>query len=309
MRKTIARTRAAPAALWLAILLFGVSGANALSLRSVAAEAFLGDVRPGSVVVLSSAVGVAPAVENAGGEPVEVLVTWEVPPPERLKDGFDPLPDTKWVALKGMRWTLAPGQRAEPVVSVALPKDRRLEGAQFQFDCVFHARAPGGSEATLRTAVLLSVSEAGPVGDLPRDGGAGGLIVSPSKARLEGVALGKRQPARSKTFRAVKLANAGESEAVVSLRSVRAWDETVRLEDGYAPAPNPYWLKAGPPIRVPAGEFAQAPLELDIPRQKRYRGRKWAFVVAVDAEQGGRRGRSWWTLYVRTMEPEEKSAP
>ena len=308
MTKTIAHSKAAPAAFWLAILFLGVADANALSLRSAAAEAFQGDVRPGSVVVLSSAAGTAPLVENAGGEPVDVLVTWEVPPPGRLKDGFDPLPDPKWVAVKGASWTLAPGQRAEPVVAVTFPKDRRLEGAQFQFDCVFHARASGGSEATLRIAVLLAVGEGGP-GDSPRDGLAGSLIVSPSKARLEGVALGKRQAASSKTFRAVKLANAGESEAVVRLTPVRAWDETVRLEDGYAPAPNPNWLKAGPPVRVPAGEFAQAPLELDIPRQERYRGRKWVFVVAVDAEQGGRRGRSWWTLYVRTMDTEEKREP
>jgi hypothetical protein len=306
MRKIIARSRA-PSALWLAILTFGVADANALSLRSASAEAFLGEVRPGSAVVLSSAAGIAPSVENAGGEPVEVLVTWEVPPPERLRDGFDPLPNPKWVALKGARWTLAPGQKAEPVLAVTFPKDRRLEGAQFQFDCVFHARAPGGSEVTLRTAVLMAVGEAGP-GDVPRRGG-GSLIVSPAKARLEGVALGKRQAASSKTFRAVKLANVGESEAVVRLTPVRTWDETVRLEDGYAPAPNPNWLKAGPPVHVPAGEFAEAPLELDIPRQERYRGRKWAFVVAVDAEQDGRRSRSWWTLYVRTMDAEENREP
>lgn len=307
MTDTIARSWAAPAALRLAILLFGVADADALSLRGAKAEVFLGDVRPGSVVVLSSAAGRSPFVENAGGEALEVLATWEVPPPERLKDGFDPLPDRKWVALKGASWTLVPGQRAEPVVAVTVPKERRLEGAQLQFDCVFRARAPGGSEATLRTAVLLAVGEAGP-GEIPRRNG-GSLIVSPSKARVEGVALGLRQPARSETFRAMKLANAGASEAVVRLSPARAWDETVRLEDGYAPAPNPNWLKTGPPVRVAAGEVAEAVLELEIPRQARYRGRKWAFVVAVDAEQGGRRGRSWWILYVRTSDREKESGP
>lgn len=307
MTDTIARSRAAPAALRLAILLFGVVDADALSLRGAKTEVFLGDVRPGSVVVLSSTSGQSPFVENAGAEPLEVLATWEVPPSGRLKDGFDPLPDRKWIALKGESWTLAPGQRAQPLVAVSVPKERRLEGVQLQFDCVFRARAPGGSEATLRTAVLLAVGEAGP-GEIPRRN-AGSLIVSPAIARVEDVALGLRQPARSETFRAVKLANAGASEAVVRLSSARAWDETVRLEDGYAPAPNPNWLKTGPPVSVAAGEVAQAALELEIPRQARYRGRKWAFVVAVDVEQGGRRGRSWWTLYVRTSDREEKNEP
>lgn len=307
MTEIIARSRAAPAALRLAILLFGVADADALSLRSAAAEVFLGDARPGSVVVLSRAAGTAPSVENAGSEPLEVLVTWEVPPPERLKDGFDPLPDPKWVALKSAHWTLAPGESAEPVVAVAVPKERRLEGAQFQFDCVFRARAPGGSAVTLRTAVLLAVGSGGPE-DIPRRA-EGSLVVSPAKAKLEGVALGSRRPARSEAFRAVKLANAGESEAVVRLTPMRSWGEPVRLEDGYAPAPNPNWLKTGPPVRVRAGEVAEAAFELEIPRQARYRGRKWAFVVAVDAEQGGLRGRSWWILYVRTSDREESSRP
>ncbi|PIR16142.1 MAG: hypothetical protein COV48_10535 [Elusimicrobia bacterium CG11_big_fil_rev_8_21_14_0_20_64_6] len=305
MKKIIAHSRAAPATSWLVALFFGVSNANALSLRSAAAETFLGDVRPGSVVVLSSAARTAPSVENAGGEPVEVFVTWEVPPPERLRDGFDPLPELKWVVMKGESWTLSPGQKAEPRVSVHIPKGRRLEGAQYQFDCVFRARSPGGSKATLRTAVLLAVGE-GSAGDVPQSGVEGSLLVSPSKGHLDDVPIGKRQSASSKTFRALKLANVGESEAVVRLTPMRAWDESLRIEDGYSPAPNPNWLKAGPPVRVPAGEFAQTSFKLEIPRQTRYRGRKWVFVVAIDAEQDGRLSRRWWTLYVRTQDAEDE---
>ena len=304
--KLIARSRAAPAMLWLAILLFGVGNAGALSLRSARAEAFLGDVRPGSAVVLSSAAGNSLFVENAGGEPVELAASLEIPPAGRLRDGYEPLPDPKWVSLKGARWTLAPGGRADPEIVVTVPKERRLTGGQFQFDCLYRGRAPGGSDVALRTVVTFAVGDGSPE-EVPRGGGS--LVVSPVRARVEGVALGRRVAANSDGSHALKLANAGESRAIVRLTPARTWDESVRLEDGYTPAPNPNWLKTGPPISVAAGTVAEAALELEIPGQARYRGRKWAFVVAVDSEQGGRRGRSWWTLYVRTSDREEISGP
>lgn len=306
MTRTIARFRAAKAWPWLAILLLGVADAEALTLRSAKAEAFLGAVRPGSVVVLSSAAGNSLFVENAGGEPVDLTVTLDMPSAGRLRDGYETLPDPKWVSLKGARWTLAPGERAEPEIVVTVAKERKFAGGQFQFDCLYRGRAPGGSEVTLRTVVTVAVED-GSLEEIPRR--AGSLVVSPVRARVEGVALGRRVAAKSDGFRALKLANAGESQAMVRLTPARSWDETVRLEDGWMPAPNPNWLKTGPPVTVAAGGVAQAALELEIPRQARYRGRKWAFVVAVDSEQGGRRARSWWTLYVRTSDREEDSGP
>ena len=159
----------------------------------------------------------------------------------------------------------------------------------------------------MRTAVTGSVGDADPP-DVPREAGGSGFSVSPAKARLEAVPLG-RTSARSQTFQGLKLANAGDVEVTVRARAVRAWDETVRIEDGYAPAPNPHWLKTGPAVRVKPGQVAEAVFTLEIPRQSRYGGRSWAFIVAIDAEGGGRAGRTWWTLYVRTQDDEKSRAP
>ena len=286
------RTRAAPASFWLAAMLLAAD-ADALSLRSTKAEAFLGDVRPGSRAVFGQAAGAPLGAENAGGEEVDVGFSAASPPPERLKDGYEPLPDLRWVALTGESRRLGPGERAETDAIVTVPKN--AAGGQYQFDLLLSGRSPGGSGLTLRTAVLLAVG-AGEPEDVPPEPEGSAFTLSPSKGRLERAPLG-RAP---KDLRGPKLANAGEEDLVVRLTAVRARPADMRLEEGYTPAPNPLWLTSGSPVRVPAGGVVEAPLRLLIPARERYRGRRWAFTVAVDASAKGRRGRTWWTLYVGT---------
>lgn len=280
---------------------------HALSLRSSAPEIFLGDVRPGKIDVAGA--GVRLSVENTGTETASLSVTVESPPPGKLKDGYEPLPEIgKRVVVSGASFTLEPGAKKMPDIKVAIPADRSLQGGQYQFDCLIEGRNAGGSALTLRTAVTLAVGEEDPKNDA-RETEESGFSVSPSKARVEGVPLGKRVAAGVGSFRTLKLANAGESELVVRMTPVRAWDESVTIEEGYAPAPNPRWLKTGPEVRVKAGAVTEAAFALEIPRQERYRGRRWAFVVAVDEAGGGRSGRTWWTLYVRTQDREDSRTP
>jgi hypothetical protein len=125
-------------------------------------------------------------------------------------------------------------------------------------------------------------------------------VLSPAKAELGPVPLGRKVPARSAKFRALRFANAGTEELAVTLSPAREWDESVRLEDGWTPAPNPRWLKAASKVRVSPGRVADATFDLEVPAQDRYRNRRFAFVVAVDAEAGGRKTRRWWVLYVKT---------
>lgn len=292
------------AALTLSVLssaFFPAGPCHALSLRSSAAEMTLGDVRPGTIAVVGASGPLS--VENTGTEKATLEASVTDPPEGGLRDGYDPLPLLRErVSVKGPGHALDPGEKAELDVRAAIPAS--LEGGQYQFDCLLRGLSPGGSALTLRTAVTLSVGEPDPP-EPPREPDDSGFGVFPAKARLEDVPIGGRTPARSATFRALKLTNAGDTELVVRATSVRAWDESVRIEDGYAPAPNPRWLKTGPPLRVKPGGVAEAAFALEIPGQKRYRGRSWAFVVAVDAQGGGRVRRTWWTLYVRTKNENE----
>lgn len=297
------RSRAAPPALLLAVLTLGAAEAGALSLRSTRAESFLDAVRPGSRVALSSS-GTPLKVENTGGDPVTLTARAESPPPERLRMGFDPWPYPDEVKVIGPKRMLDPGASAPVELVIEVPDDRRLEGGQYQFDCALEGRDAEGRRLTLRTAVLLAPGDGEPE-EVPRLEDGAGASLSPPRGRLEGVPLGRRTPLNSAGGTGLRIANAGEEDLVVRVRAARAWPEDARVAEGYTPAPNPNWLETGPAVTVRAGSVGTVPLAVLIPDQPRYRGRSWQFLVAVDAAGKGRKGRLWWTLFVRTSDEEE----
>jgi hypothetical protein len=107
----------------------------------------------------------------------------------------------------------------------------------------------------------------------------------------------------------LKLVNAGTRDLTVRLSTLRAWPEGLRAPQGHARAPNPRWLKTGPPVKVKAGSVVPAALELLVPDEPRYRGRRWSFLVAADAEGGGRPGRALFVLNVETETGEGPERP
>ncbi|MDX6767889.1 MAG: hypothetical protein SF051_00030 [Elusimicrobiota bacterium] len=286
---------------WTAAVLWTAAASHALSLRSTRAEAFLGEVRPGGRVSWSRALGAPYGVENTGGEPASVRLELAAPPAQRLLDGYEPLPDLGWARVETVSHALEPGAGGETDITVAVPKDRSLEGRQFQLECAVVGRAPDGSALTLRTRLLLAVGDGDPP-ERPLMPAQWAFEASPRTVVLPRVEPGRTSPLTGPGFTGVKLANAGESDATVRIAAVRVWPEGVVVPSGHAPAPNPRWLSGGPPIRVPAGTVRTAPLSLTVPKDPRYRGKKWAFLLAVDAESNGRVGRTWVTVAV-SVEP------
>lgn len=302
-----ARVRGAP--VW--ALLFWASvawdgRAWGLTLRSTKAEAFLGEVRPGGTASFAGAVGAPLGVENAGGEPARLQFSLALPPSADVPDGYEALPDARWARLTtgATAQALSPGRSRKANIAVRVPKDARLEGGQYAFDCVIKGRNAAGSAVTLKTRVLFAVGS----GDPPRAGPRTpqGFDVSPRAGRMEKVPLGAKTALRDDAFRGLKLINAGRKALTVRLATVRAWPDDVSPPEGFAPAPNPRWLKTGPPVRVPAGAVREAALDVFIPAQPRYAGRKWSFLLALDVDDGARRGRRWFVMSVETKEPQER---
>lgn len=286
----------------LAALLAGAGMARALSLRSTRAEAFLGEHRPGGRVSYARALGEPLGVENAGAEPARVELSVSIPPPERLADGYEPLPDASWVRLDPAAHALGPGERGGTDVLVSLPRDARLEGRQFQYEVLLRGRGKDGGGLTLRTRLLLAVGHGDPP-EVPRDPPEG-FLLSPPRGTAREAPLGRRHPLAGTG--ALKLVNAGTRDLTVRLSTLRAWPAGHEAPEGYARAPNPRWLKTGPPVRVEAGSVAPAALELLVPDEPRYRGRRWSFLVAADAEGGARPGRALFVLNVETETASEE---
>lgn len=275
----------------------------ALSLRSTKAEVFLGEVRPGRTLSFSRAEGEPLGVENAGGE--QSTIEFAVAIPAETADGYDPLPDLRWVTLAaGASRTLNPGQSAKTDIVVRIPKNVRLEDGQYAFDCLIKGRNEAGSALTLKTRVSFAVGD----GDIPDDHGEcpGGFEFSPREGVVEDVPIGKKTELQDKTFRGLKLINAGGRSMTVRLATSRAWPKELSPREGFVPAPNPRWLKTGPPVRVSAGAVVTVPLHIRIPNRPRYAGRSWSFLVALDVTDGKERGRRWFVINVTTQSDREK---
>lgn len=281
----------------LGLALVGAGRSHALSLRSSAAESFLGDASPGTAVVFSRATGGRLRVENSGAESATVEFKLVPPPPGGCADGYEPWPDPKTVRLdaKGAT-TVDPGKAAEAELVVTVPKSMAPDGGRYEIDVVATGRDRAGASLSLKTRALLSVgARLASAGDAPAGGWSDlpGFEMSPPKSGGGRATL--------------KLANAGDDALTVSLTPAWDWDDDARIPAGYEPAPNPRWLRLEPGVvEVRAGAIGSARIEAVVPKEPRYAGRKFAFVVAVDARAGKKAARRWFVLTVDTSRWEEE---
>ena len=118
-------SRAAPAFGAVLGLALGAGTCHALSLRSSAAELFLGDVSPGATVAVSKATGSKLRVENSGRDSARLEFKAVSPPPGGLRDGFEPWLHPENVRVIASHAEVKPGEAAEAELAVTVPMIRR----------------------------------------------------------------------------------------------------------------------------------------------------------------------------------------
>jgi hypothetical protein len=301
-------TRRANVGAVLVLVLARAGIGHALSLRSSAAETFLGDFAPGSSAVYSQATGSRLHLENPGAEPLRVGIKAVLPPSGDLEDGFDSWPAPGRIRLEPSSAEIRPGGAAQVEVAVDVPQDPSLSGGQYQFDVQATASDRAGSSLTLKTRVLLSVgAPLAKAGDIPAEGRAErpGFSLAPASAALERVPMGRRGRSPG-SWTTVKIVNAGDEDLTVTLTPARSWDDGALVPKGEALGPNPRWLAFEPAVvKIPAGAIGSARIGVAVPREPRYAAKRWAFVAAVDAAEGGKRTRRYFLLHVSTRDWKE----
>ena len=293
------------------VLLARAGIGHALSLRSSAAETFLGDFAPGNSAVETRAEGSRLHLENSGSEPLRVGIKAVLPPAGDLKDGFEPWPFPGRVRLEPSSAELRPGEASPVEIAVDVPQDPSLSGGQYQVDVLAKASDRAGSSLTVKTRVLLSVgAPLAEAGDIPAEGRAErpGFSLAPASAAQERVPLGRIGRGPGELGTTVKIVNAGDEDLTVTLMPARSWDDAAVSAKGQAFAPNPRWLAFEPAVvKVPAGAIGSARAVVAVPAEPRYAAKRWTFVAAVDAAAGGRRTRRYFLLRVTTREWKEDS--
>ncbi len=287
--------RAAVAAL--AFSLTGVVAVFAQSLRVTPAEAYVGSFSPAA----GQGVGTRLLLENPGAKALAVGLSVALPPPGDLRDGYEPWPRPDLVRVLPKRVRLAPGEAFRAGVETELPAGLTSTGGQYQFDVRETATDFSGASLQTRTSVLLSLGpRLAEAGDIPASGRARRpeFSLAPTSAALEKIPLGRSS---GRAMAVVKIVNAGEKSLTVTLRPAQSWDKEEVHLGGRVPAPNPRWLAVKPgSLAVPAGKIATAVVSVSVPDEARYAEKSWAFVVAVDAADGGKTTRRYFLLDVTT---------
>ena len=265
----------------LALGLGSLSPVHALALRNGAASVAVNGLRAGKSCRLAECAKTKLSLLNTGSEAASVALSVAVPPTTDLEDGYEAAPSAAWVTLEQSGWKLQPGSEGATDAVVAVPRDGRLKPGQYQLNWLADGKTGGGLMLRLRSRLLLRVEDEDE-DDWRRERERAAkrpdaaVKLLGDKTDLRRAPLGRRVELRD-LGAALKVANLGEGAQVVRLR-VRAPEQAPR---GYEPCPNPGFLTVPKRLKAAAGKVAEVPLELEVPDQPRYRGRRWAFEVTA----------------------------
>jgi hypothetical protein len=99
----------------------------------------------------------------------------------------------------------------------------------------------------------------------------------------------------------LKLANPNQKQMTFGVSSFIDTLDSKKIEEGFAPAPNPNFLKPASPVVSVAGDsVVEARFSLEIPDQGRYRGRAWVFSIHVDPLEAAEGSAKDFRLFVKT---------
>jgi len=261
---------------------------RALSLRSPAKEIRLEGLRVGKTYSADAFVQTL-ELANTGKESISIASRFVLPRDSELKDGYEPIPSLSWIRLKKPRIGLAPGQEARAELTLKIPDKEGLMGGQYQAQWIMTARGPTGDAVELSSRILIDLDDSPDVAfkktGSEKESPPGLAFMLLSKGTIvEDVPLGTHSGDPQKDEVALKILNSGAQSEAFVMRSGRLIPDA-DVPPEFEPAPNPHFLRIGSPLmRIGSGDIGIKKLRFAIPNEKRYRGRKWVFLVEVKSE-------------------------
>lgn len=256
------------------------------------ADVIMEYVVPGKVYNLRTMRSLPYRVINSGGGPADMTILVEIPRAERLKPGYEPVPDPSWIRVVPDKLHLEAGQTGIADIILQVPDDPQYTGRNFQVHLVCRSAEPPPGEmlglaflTSLQSRLRFTVGGPGPdeVKRMQKKGVYQTLnfTLEPQAQYVPGfLELGEKADLVKEKGAGIMIINRGAQKLEFSLKSVIPPAE-VSPPSGYENAPDPAWLKVKPEtLKVKAGVMANAKqLLLEIPDVPEYRGKRYMFVV------------------------------
>ncbi|OGS20173.1 MAG: hypothetical protein A2252_11020 [Elusimicrobia bacterium RIFOXYA2_FULL_39_19] len=272
---------------------------------------YLGNLKIGQTYSLQQCLGFPFNVTYNGQSMADIKLELQAPTTTSA-DGFEPIPDLKWVSIQKDNFSLDPGQTAETDALITIPNDEKLMGKKYRiliypYSGVPKESGPGiafgvGLKCKLDLEIAAKPPSAQEIMNIRKQqlGGVVSVLVTPERMFLMDFPLGKKVNIKSKYNETIKIVNSSDRKLKITLKSLNVVKDGFFAPAGYKEAENPEWLTfSKSDIIINKNSIKEIPVFINIPEDKK--GEKWYFIVSVDVNSEIRNVRYYTRIYVEPV--------
>lgn len=258
----------------------------AIGVASPFGEVVIKNAPVGTEIKLRDYVGVPYRIINTSLTPeiLEVLVLNGAT--EQLREGYENIPDPKWVWLSKSEFDLGAGGEGLADVFISIPKDDKYLGKKYQVQLWGRTKA-GSSGRLLGTGVqsrlliqtaydFKTPQEAKKAAELKT---SLEFYFKPSEIGLSDFPTGRNVSARGEFKKSFKIVNFNDEPIKLDLRSLDVSRSFALLPGGFKIG-RPEWLRLEKSsLTVPPDSIGEINFSVNIPKLPENKGQKYYFII------------------------------
>ncbi|MBN1384565.1 MAG: hypothetical protein JW983_06795 [Elusimicrobia bacterium] len=228
-------------------------------------------------------------IQNRSDYAADALIEVTVPRPDKLKPGYEAIPDKDWIKVIPNKFRLGPGEKGVADVIIMVPYDEKLVGKHFQahFLCT---GSPVGISGPLviatgaETRIRFSVASKGPAELIKEKKNrvmySLNFEFDPVNVRVKDpIELGKKIDIRKEKDAKLNLVNKAEAPIKLKLKAVPYRQTFFGLTEGHETG-DPEWLVIKPKkLKLKGETIERVQLYLKIPDEEKYKNKKYVFFI------------------------------
>jgi len=256
-------------------------------LSTQAGEVVIENLKIGQTYNTRELVDLPLRVINRGDETVDLKMELYIPPENKIRRGYEPIPDVSWVKLSKDFFTVGPGESAVADVIISIPNDEKYFNKRYQFNIWSHTVhsgkfiALGVDSRFLFTIanVRADVSEERYmelIGDI-------NFSLLPHRLHINNIKLGKKYDIEKVSGISFKLINPNDREFTYRMTSLNTKKALVQATKGWEDCPDPSFLTFDKSeFTVGANEIKKIRVYLEFPNKKEYKGKEYLFIIYTE---------------------------
>jgi hypothetical protein len=245
-------------------------------------------------------------VKNEGNRKTELEIEPVFPDKKHLREGFEPIPDLTWVSVEKKHFVLKPFETAVTDIIISIPDEKQNFGKKYQVN--FWSHTVGGKgfviASGLESVLLITtdkVKRKVTYDQLKKATFDLNFTVQPTKIFVENVKVGKMQDVEKSTGTILKIHNPSNESHTYKIQSLSVKQSKARLENGYNDCPDPSFLSFDTnEVVVGPEETKEIKMYLKFPKKRKYRKKKYMFIIYTTVQADRAIGGMYTRLYVST---------